>query len=104
MKKVGTMFMAGALVATLAGCASPLPMGAFYTAVKLPVATSELAGKAPKVGTSMCESYVGMVAFGDASIEAAMANAGITKVHHVDYEAKNILGIYGKYTVTVYGE
>lgn len=104
MKKVGMLLMPGALMVLLAGCASPLPMGAFYTGVKLPVGTSEYSGKAPKVGTAICESYLGMVAIGDASIEAAKANAGITKVHHVDYEAKNILGLYGKYTVTVHGE
>ena len=88
----------------LVGCASSLPVGALYTGVKLPVAASENVGNSPKVGTAKCESYLGMIATGDASIAAAQANGGINKVHHVDYEAKNILGIYGKYTVTVYGE
>jgi hypothetical protein len=45
-----------------------------------------------------------LVATGDASIEAAAKSAGITKIHHVDYHSKNILGIIGTFTVMVYGE
>ena len=48
----------------------------------------------------------GIICFteGDASIKAAMENGGITKVHHVDYEVKNIFGIVGSTTTIVYGE
>jgi hypothetical protein len=41
---------------------------------------------------------------GDASISAAAQNGGITRIHHVDHETMNILGIYAKYTTIVYGE
>jgi len=41
---------------------------------------------------------------GDASIGAAMRNGGITKVHHVDYDVKNILFLYNETTTIVYGE
>jgi len=41
---------------------------------------------------------------GDASLKAAMENGGITKVHHVDYKVKNILGIIGSTTTIVWGE
>ena len=41
---------------------------------------------------------------GDASIGAAMRNGGISKVHHVDYNVKNILYLYNETTTTVYGE
>lgn len=41
---------------------------------------------------------------GDASLKAAMDNGQITKIHHVDHEVKNILGIVGEYTTIVYGE
>jgi hypothetical protein len=44
------------------------------------------------------------IATGDASIEAAMKNGGIKKVHHVDTQVKNILGIYAEYITIVYGE
>lgn len=41
---------------------------------------------------------------GDASIGAAMRDGGITKVHHVDYDVKNILFLYNETTTIVYGE
>ena len=41
---------------------------------------------------------------GDASLKAAMDNGGITKIHHVDYKVKNILGIIGSTTTIVWGE
>jgi hypothetical protein len=33
-----------------------------------------------------------------------MKNGGITKIHYIDWDVKNILGIIGTYKVTVYGE
>jgi hypothetical protein len=38
------------------------------------------------------------------SRRAAMQNGGITRIHHVDHETLNILGIYAKYTTIVHGE
>lgn len=51
-------------------------------------------------------SAKGIICFtqGDCSIKAAMANGGITKIHHVDYKVNNILGIVGTTTTLVYGE
>jgi TRL (tRNA-associated locus)-like protein len=41
----------------------------------------------------------------DASISAAaMQNGGITRIHHVDHETQNILGIWAKHTTTVHSE
>ena len=104
-KKKKLMSFAAVLVVMsfLVGCASIWPIGLLYTEVKLPSeATSADAGS--KVGTSECVSVLGLVAIGDASIEAAMKDGGIKKIHHVDWDAKNILGIYGIYKTTVYGQ
>jgi TRL-like protein family len=57
----------------------------------------------PKVGKAEAWGIV-LVAMGDASISAAAQNGGITRIHHVDHETMNILGIYAKYTTIVYGE
>ena len=57
-----------------------------------------------KKGIAYCESFLGLITTGDASIQAAADNGGITKISHVDWDVRNILGLYGKYTVTVYGE
>ena len=88
----------------LGGCATAVPIGTVYTGVKLPVLATAIEGNAPKVGMATCTSVLSMFAWGDASINTAKKNGGISKVHHVDWEASNILGLYGKYTVIVYGE
>ncbi len=61
------------------------------------------AGGSPKVGRAEAWGF-GFFATGDASISAAMQNGGITRIHHVDHETLNILGIYAKYTTLVHGE
>jgi hypothetical protein len=77
--------------------------GFLYTDLKAPImATSNPV--ATKVGTAEVTSILGIVATGDASIAAAARNGGITRISHIDYEAKSILGIFAKYTVYVYGE
>jgi len=59
--------------------------------------------KQEKVGTAKSSGII-CVAMGDASIAAAMKNGNIKKVHHVDYKTSNILGIWGEFITTVYGE
>ena len=86
------------------GCASTVPMGIGYTKLKLPVNVTSNPSDSPKIGTAECKSYFGIVAVGDASLETAMKNGGITKIHYVDWDVKNILGIIGTYKITVYGE
>jgi len=56
-----------------------------------------------KVGRSKATSYLGAIAIGDASVQAAAQSAGITKIHHVDYYSKHIL-IVGWLECVVYGE
>ena len=90
--------------ALLSGCAlshgpvvAPITIG-----MKGPVSAGP-APTGPKIGRS--EAW-GILVFstGDASISAAMLNGGITRIHHVDHETQNILGIWAKYTTIVYGE
>lgn len=88
------------------GCAamSKAPVTGFvYTNVRYPLVVGTDA-KSTKVGTAECTSFLGIVAMGDASIKTACQNAGITKIHHIDVEAKSILGFYATYTIIVYGE
>jgi hypothetical protein len=79
-----------------------MPVGSLYTELKLPVSATANQGK--KQGTAECKSVLSLVATGDCSIDAAKKNGGITKVSHVDWEAKNILGLIGEYKIHVYGE
>lgn len=106
MKKVllGVMVVV-VCAAFVCGCATPIPVGVFYTGVKLPVAMGDVvSAKNMKVGVSKCQSILGLVATGDASLDAAMKSAGIKTVYYVDWRAVNILGIIGNYTTIVYGE
>ena len=95
------LFIAG----LMSGCAfTTAPVTGFiYTDVKAPLAVTSNAGST-KVGTASMQSILGIVATGDASIEAAAKSAGITKIHHVDYEATSVIGVVATFTVVVYGE
>ncbi len=103
MKKFVTLSLTSVALAFLSGCASTHPMGILVTDVQLPVAVTANAANL-KVGKSHCKTVLGLVAQGDASIEAAKKNGGITKVAAVDWKAKNILGLIGEYECIVYGE
>lgn len=90
----------------MVGCAayavSPV-LGGLYTDVKAPItATSNTSYS--KMGSASASSILGLIAVGDASINTAAKNGGITRIHHVDYKSTSILGIYATYTVFVYGE
>jgi hypothetical protein len=103
MKKIGLIVIVLSFAVLLVGCATPYPMGGLYTEIKAPVAAAGGMSYS-RVGVSKATSILGMVATGDASIKAAAANGGIKTIKYVDYEAKNILGLYGEYTTTVYGD
>lgn len=105
MKKTCAVVMLGAMLAVFAaGCATPVPLGLIYTEVKMPVAGGGPVTEDLKVGTSECQSVLGLVALGDASISAAKRAAGITEIAYVEWEVQNILGFIGKYKTTVYGK
>ena len=105
MKRIGCRLLSTlSCAAVLAGCAvSHGPVTALVTLdMKGPVAVGSAAGSS-KIGRAEAWGIL-VYATGDASISAAMRNGGITRVHHVDHETMNILGIYARYTTVVYGE
>jgi hypothetical protein len=93
-------------IVALSGC-SVMALGPVVGMItvdeKGPVSAGDMAAGSTKVGTAQAEGIL-IVAYGDASISTAMKQAGITKVHHVDNETFNVLGIYAKYKTVVYGE
>ena len=70
--------------------------GAFPVAVDNSVASS-------KVSRVKAEGIL-IVGYGDASIDTAMKKEGIKKVHHIDVEVLNVIGVYSRYELVVYGE
>jgi hypothetical protein len=102
MKKLLFACAAGLMLSGCAMVQSPVP-GMLYQDVKSPVAVTSNSGSS-KVGTATVSTILGLVATGDVSVETAAKSAGITKIHHVDQHSTCILGVYGTYTITVYGE
>lgn len=104
MKKVISLLLLIPIVLTgcMATAVSPVS-GILVTDVKGPLTATDLPNYS-KVGTASCFSILGLVGVGDASIDTAAKNAGITKIHHVDYKSFSILGILAQYTVYVYGD
>ena len=95
------------LVSSVVGCAipygAPVYGGLVNNNVRGPVAGVDNSVKPAKKGEAIATSIV-FLGQGDASISAAMDDAGITKVHHVDNETFSILGLYATYKTIVYGE
>lgn len=102
MKKLFGIIILASLLSSCAFVMAPTT-GVVYTDVKAPFAVTSNEGSS-KVGTGEMSSILGIVATGDASIQSAAKSAGITKIHHVDYKAFSVLGIYATYTIFVYGE
>ena len=106
MKKAIMAAACAAFLFISTGCASistPAGIGAIYTDVKSGEAvTSNSLGK--KVGTAKATNILGLVTMGDASIQTAAKSAGIKKISHVDSKKTSIIGIFGTYTVYVYGD
>jgi hypothetical protein len=104
MKKLISCLSAVALLALASGCVMVgVPItGSIYTDVMGPGPVTSNSG-ASKMGEATATGVLGFVT-GDCSIKTAAANGGITKIQHVDSHATYILGVYGTYTTTVYGE
>ncbi|MBP9216956.1 MAG: TRL-like family protein [Agitococcus sp.] len=93
------------LATALSGCATSVSpvTGALYSNVKAPMLATDSNEKPTKIGRATARSILGVYAVGDASIESAAKNAGITRIHHVDYQTQTILGVMADFTVIVYG-
>lgn len=89
----------------VSGCATSgsSPNGwALIKEEKIPAFVTDNA-KANKLGRACATNILSIYASGDASIEAAKKEGGITKVAYVDYEMENYV-VYGKVCTVVRGE
>jgi len=106
MKRVALVVGLVGLMAVCVGCT--FPMGAVMAPVQMtksPVAVGDasMGTEGLRTGRATVEGII-LLAKGDASIEAAMKDGNITRIHHVDSEEFNVLGIYSTYTTIVYGK
>lgn len=106
MKRIiAVLAVVAVAVVLLSGCsivASPVAGGLYTNVDWAGSATSNAVST--KSGSGSCTSILGLLAIGDCSINTIARDAKITKIHHVDNSSFSCLALFGKYTVTVYGE
>lgn len=107
MKKLTKMCVAAVAGIAVLGCTSCSTAmggaGMLVSAVTVgQTATSNPVGT--KVGTSEAYGVLGLVNAGNASIQKAARDGGITKISHVDVKTLGVLGIFTQYKTIVYGE
>jgi hypothetical protein len=103
--------LAAFCLSMLTGCGAMIAMGGgglFYQDTKMPSGSVAYYGPTTtstgKVGKASMTSILGILITGDASLDAAMRASGMTKLHHVDTQLTNILGIIATYTTIAYGD
>ncbi len=105
MKRLALVLSLACVMVLAVGCVMPTT-----TSIQAPIMMTR---SALAVGdTDVGQSKVGeaeavgivLIARGDASIKAACDSVGITRIHHVDTEEYNILNIYCRKIIRVYGE
>lgn len=99
--------LAGAVCLLAVGCA---PFGVIYHDVQAPpegVSLTPVDGTRTiiKTGRACAHGVLGLVAWGDASQQAAAQNGGITRVHAADESRMGVLAfVYREYCTVVSGE
>ncbi len=84
------------------GCVqSPTGPGLIYMNVKGPLGPAG-GTETPKKGQACARVLFHLFAWGDASIETAKRNGGITEVTTLDHESFNLIG-FGSFCTNVYG-
>jgi hypothetical protein len=81
------------------------PRGLIYTNIGSAIDTT--AGGKPVAehrGTATSKSILGLVAWGDSGVNRAALNGGLDRIQQIDYEFYNILLVYQRMTVVVYGD
>lgn len=112
MKRI---IVAAALTVSLSGCAvgvypgGPSIAGGILTSTTQPAQSLTVATDASastsKTGSASTVAFLGLFAMGDSSVNTAMNNGGIKKVHNVDHSVNSFLfGLYSQTTTTVHGE
>lgn len=76
--------------------------GAIFTWVEGPINATSY-GQSARKGESCAFSILGLVAWGNASINAAKGSGQIKEVSSVDHESFNVLGVFGSYCTIVRG-
>jgi hypothetical protein len=109
LSKLAAVVAIGAFALLVQGClTAPFmpPMGTLVSSVQAPLDIDyhQTNVAAAKTGEASSISILGLVALGDCSTQAAAQQGGLRTVNTADYDYFNVLGIFQKTTVRVYGE
>lgn len=104
MKSFAKITIVATAIAALGGCASVASptSGGLFTSVSGPIA-SGTATDASRTGSACAINVLGIVAVGNATIDAAKKNGNITNVASVDHDSLTVLGLFGKFCTVVKG-
>lgn len=82
------------------------PIGLWYNSTTFPVDIKFGPNNdiGPQMGTAKSASVLGLISWGDCSVEQAAKNGGIKQIDHVDARLFNVLGVYSEYETMVYGK
>jgi hypothetical protein len=110
---VASLALAGGCAATPFRTPVKPPQGGLFNHYKAPLTTNfsgNPAGPGVRVASQSHTSYFHDVfltglnfAWDQNAVRNIARDAGMSEVHYADYEVLNILGIYAKFTVHVYG-
>ena len=109
----GVVLLAAGCAGAGAGCRVPVapPAGGLLTVYKAPLTTDfrgqTMSSRSGSASTLFLRDpfITGLsVAWADASTTAAARNGGLSHVHYADYEMVRVLSVFGKFTVTAYGQ
>lgn len=100
--KITTILVCAAWLSGCAVAAAPTN-GLLFTNVQGPINANEGTATS-KEGKACANNILGLIASGDASIEAAKADGGISKITTVDHSSTSILGLYAQFCTVAYGE
>jgi len=98
-----------ALAVLVFGCGYNYPSGSLYTGATIPhdvnrTHTNGQAKSGDKAGEACATGILNLVAFGDASLDAAKKAGGVTDVHSTEFRGMNIIGIYQQGCTEVHGK
>jgi len=109
MRALACVVASCAVLMLTAGCyTTPVkpPVGAIYSGFKAPLtAEAEKPTVTSQKGEATSQAVLGLVAWGDCSLETAAKNGNLSTIEYADYEYMNVLfGIYQKFTVITHGK
>jgi hypothetical protein len=111
MRTLAGVWALGVVMMLSAGCyfySAPVmpPVGVIYSDYKAPL-TVQLQGQTvtQQKGQAGSSSILGLIAWGDCSLQSAAKDGNLSTINYADYSYLNVIfGVYQKFTVTVYGK